>query len=121
MEIAPNGVFSVVPPLPPPQRGGSGWGLDGGEVALATGVEPPSQPFPSGEGLLESEFAPVPVRQRDDRWTAERQRGFLECLAATGSVTVAARSVAMSRESAYVLRRRVDARGFAQAWDAARA
>lgn len=34
---------------------------------------------------------------------------------------MAARSVGMSRESAYALRRRVDARGFAQAWDAARA
>ena len=96
MEIAPNGVFSVVPPVGggvlPPRRGGSGRGLDGGGVALATGVEPPSQPVPSGEGLLESEFAPVPVRQRDDGWTAERQRAFLECLAATGSVTVAARA-----------------------------
>jgi hypothetical protein len=125
MEIAPNGVFSVVPPVGggvlPPRRGGSGRGLDGGGVALALGVEPPPQPLPAGEGLLCSKFATVPVRPRDDGWSAERQRAFLECLAATGSVTVAARSVGMSRESAYALRRRADARGFAQAWDAARA
>ncbi|MCC6927090.1 hypothetical protein [Novosphingobium sp.] len=63
----------------------------------------------------------VPLRQRDDGWTAQRQRDFLEALAACGSVSKAALNVGMSRESAYALRRRADARGFAQAWDAARA
>lgn len=62
----------------------------------------------------------VPTRPRDDGWTPARQRGFLEALANCGSVSAAARSVGMSRESAYALRRRADARGFAQAWDAAR-
>ncbi len=63
----------------------------------------------------------VPVRPRDDGWTAQRQREFLEALAACGSVCKAAKAVGMSRESAYALRRRTDARGFAQGWDAARA
>ena len=63
----------------------------------------------------------APTRHRDDGWTAERQRAFLERLAECGSVSDAARSVGMSRESAYALRRRSDARGFVQAWDAARA
>lgn len=62
----------------------------------------------------------APTRHRDDGWTPERQRGFLEALASSGSVSAAARSVGMSRETAYELRRRADARGFAQAWDAAR-
>ena len=60
------------------------------------------------------------LRPRDDGWTPARQRAFLEALASCGSVATAARRVGMSRESAYALRRRSDARGFAQAWDAAR-
>ncbi|MFC0588155.1 hypothetical protein ACFFF7_01880 [Novosphingobium aquiterrae] len=62
----------------------------------------------------------VPTRQRSDGWTPQRQRDFLEALAGSGSVAAAARAVGMSREAAYALRRRADARGFAQAWDAAR-
>ena len=111
MKIAPNGVFSVVPPV---GGGGDGLGSEMGRVPLHHPADGP--PPPLGE-----EFAHVPVRPRDDGWTSQRQRDFLERLAATGSVTVAARSVALSRESAYALRRRADARGFAQAWDAARA
>lgn len=41
-------------------------------------------------------------------------------MASCGSVAGAARSVGMTREGAYALRRRADARGFAQAWEAAR-
>ena len=66
------------------------------------------------------DFSPVPTRPRDDGWTPSRQRAFLEALASCGSVSAAARSIGMSRESAYALRRRADARGFVQAWDAAR-
>ena len=62
----------------------------------------------------------APTRHRADGWTPERQRGFLEALASSGSVSAAARAVGMSRETAYAQRRRADARGFAQAWDAAR-
>ena len=66
------------------------------------------------------DFTPVPTRQRDDGWSPARQRAFLEALASCGSVSAAARVVGLSRESAYALRRRADARGFGQAWDAAR-
>ena len=64
-------------------------------------------------------FAPVPVRARRDGWDAERQGRFIGYLAETGSVAQAAARVGRSRESAYRLRRRADAAGFAAAWDAA--
>ena len=71
------------------------------------------------------ETTPTPalasLRHRDDGWTTQRQRDFLEALASCGSVAGACGRVGMSRESAYALRRRVEGRGFAQAWDAARA
>ncbi|MEH6756876.1 MAG: hypothetical protein V7676_05140 [Parasphingorhabdus sp.] len=44
---------------------------------------------------------------------------FLEALARTGNVRAAALYAGLSRESAYKLRRRADARAFARAWDAA--
>jgi hypothetical protein len=56
---------------------------------------------------------------RRDGWTSEKQRKFLETLAECGHVEKAARSVGMSRESAYRLRRRDSGRSFALAWDAA--
>lgn len=64
-------------------------------------------------------FHPVPVRPRGDGWTAERQAQFIGMLAQTGSVVAAAQAVGMGRESAYRLRRRPGAAGFAAAWDAA--
>lgn len=64
-------------------------------------------------------FTPVPLRARADGWTPERQRAFLDALAATRSVDAAARATGMSRASAYRLRGRPDARAFAAAWDAA--
>ncbi len=64
-------------------------------------------------------FVPVPVRARRDGWDAERQGRFIGWLAQTGSVSEAAARVGRSRESAYRLRRRADAAGFAAAWDAA--
>ena len=64
-------------------------------------------------------FEPVPVRRRHDGWTIERQIAFIEKLADCGSVSAAARHVGMSRESARKLRRRLGARTFREAWDAA--
>ena len=64
-------------------------------------------------------FVPVPVRARRDGWDAVRQGRFIGWLAQTGSVSEAAARVGRSRESAYRLRRRADAAGFAAAWDAA--
>ena len=56
-------------------------------------------------------------RIRRDGWTAERQLTFLCELTRTRSVTRAARSVGMSRESAYRLRSRRESALFAAAWD----
>ena len=64
-------------------------------------------------------FHPVPVTPRYDGWTPERQAAFIGSLAQTRSVIAAARAVGMGRESAYRLRRRAGAAGFAAAWDAA--
>ena len=72
----------------------------------------PREPLPA--------FAPVP-RQcvRHDGWTPERQRGFIEALADTGSVKAAAHRVNMTPEGAYLLRRHPQAEEFRTAWEAA--
>lgn len=64
-------------------------------------------------------FDPVPVRARHDGWTPERQRRFIEALAATACVEDSARAVGMSATSAYNLNARPDAVAFRAAWDAA--
>ena len=64
-------------------------------------------------------FLPVGVRYRYDGWTPDKQLEFIERLADCGCVEEAARSVGMSRNSAYALRRRSDAQAFRLAWDAA--
>lgn len=63
-------------------------------------------------------FHPVLLRSREDGWTVVRQCEFLAQLYLTGSVARAARNVGMSRASAYRLRERAGAEGFAHAWDA---
>jgi len=65
------------------------------------------------------DFLPVPMRGRADGWTPARQGDFIGFLAETGSVAEAARRVGLSKESAYRLRRRRGAEGFARAWEAA--
>jgi len=66
------------------------------------------------------DFAPVPRRSpRHDGWTVERQRAFIEALADTGCVAVAARMVNMSKDGAYQLRRQPGAQSFRAAWEAA--
>lgn len=66
-------------------------------------------------------FDPVPcARRRRDGWTPDRQRAFILALAQLGLVGAAARSVGMSRKSAYALLKRAGPEsGFARAWDAA--
>lgn len=66
------------------------------------------------------DFTPVPRQyNRYDGWTPERQRGFIEALADTGSVKAAAHAVNMTPEGAYLLRRHPEAGGFRKAWEAA--
>ncbi|MEO6387052.1 MAG: hypothetical protein ABIT16_12375 [Croceibacterium sp.] len=64
-------------------------------------------------------FHPVPVGPRKDGWTPTRQAEFVGRLAETRSVEAACRAVGMAKESAYRLRQRAGAAGFAAAWDAA--
>lgn len=65
-------------------------------------------------------FTAVPRHyNRHDGWTEERQRGFIEALAETGSVKAAAHAVNMTPESAYQLRRHAQAAEFRRAWEAA--
>jgi len=65
------------------------------------------------------DFVPVPLRARRDGWTPVRQGEFVGWLAQSGSVAQAAVFVGCSRASAYALRRREGAQGFAAAWDVA--
>jgi len=65
------------------------------------------------------DFDPVPVRARKDGWTPERQREFIRLLHVTRNIGKAARTVGMSRRSAYRLRDKPGAESFAAAWDAA--
>jgi hypothetical protein len=55
--------------------------------------------------------------RRSGEWSSAKAVTFIVTLAATQSVTLAARKVGMSRKSAYALRSRDPA--FAAAWDAA--
>lgn len=57
--------------------------------------------------------------ERRDGWTTSRQAAFLRALASTHSVKQAARSVGMSRQSAYRLRARLREQPFDLAWEAA--
>lgn len=71
-------------------------------------------PVPAGEL---PDFTPVPRRnKRHDGWTPERQRGFIEALADTGSVHAACKAVDMSQPGAYELRRQPGAESFREAW-----
>jgi hypothetical protein len=74
---------------------------------------------PAPRGTL-PDFAPVPrQRERFDGWTPQRQRGFIEALAETGSVKRAAHAVNMTPEGAYLLRRHPQGHEFRSAWEAA--
>ncbi|HST36960.1 MAG TPA: hypothetical protein VLK25_10080 [Allosphingosinicella sp.] len=68
-------------------------------------------------------FDPIPsVSNRHDGWTPERQRGFIYTLSRIGMVSAAARTVGMSRKSAYALLKRAGAEsGFARVWRDAQA
>jgi len=86
-------------------------------TAPAPGSEPEGPDDPSRDPALD--FLPVGVRYRYDGWTPDKQVRFIERLADCGCVEEAVRSVGMSRNSAYALRRRDDAQAFRLAWDAA--
>ena len=68
----------------------------------------------------EYRWVPVRRRPRSDGWTEEKQRRFIEVLADTGRVALAAKAVGLSRQAAYELKRSGDGSAFSRAWDAAR-
>ena len=75
-------------------------------------------PRPAGHAI--PDFTPVPrKRKRHDGWTPERQRGFIDALARTGSVEHAAKAVNMTTVGAYQLRLAPGAESFREAWTAA--
>lgn len=62
-------------------------------------------------------FVAVPVRARHDGWNADHQRRFILKLSRGHLVDEAARALGHSRQSAYALRRHLDGRSFARAWN----
>jgi hypothetical protein len=77
-------------------------------------LSPESEPAPCAPAPL----PPVQVR-KGDRWNRPKMTEFLRQLAATHSVSAAAKAVGMSRESAYRLRNRLKGQPFDVAWEAA--
>jgi hypothetical protein len=64
-------------------------------------------------------FRPVPLRRRNDGWSAELQWRFIEMLANGATPGEAAGRLGKNRQNAYALRRRPGAESFAAAWDSA--
>lgn len=62
-------------------------------------------------------FESAPTRNRLAGWTADRQRTFIDMLSLTGSIGEATAAAGVSSRSAYRLRNRAGAHGFAQAWE----
>lgn len=82
--------------------------------------EPPLTP-PRGE-QDEDPLAFTPATgftERHNGWTERRPRDFIKALSIMGVVSRAAKAVGMTKQSAYVLRRRPEAQSWARAWDAA--
>lgn len=77
----------------------------------AQSAAPPSDAPPSD--------APEAAAAEGPRWTPAKMAAFLRQLSATHSVSAAAKSVGMSRQSAYKLRSRMKGKPFDVAWDAA--
>jgi hypothetical protein len=61
----------------------------------------------------------IPVARRGPHWDPQKMADFLRMLAASHSVSEAARSVGMSRQSAYRLRSRLKGTPFDIAWETA--
>ena len=80
-------------------------------------LAPPEQPAPpASPPEPATDAAPAP---RHDGWTPERQRRFLETLAAFGTVSRACEETGLSREAAYGFRHRNAGAAFALGWEAA--
>ena len=93
------------------------------EAMAQAGEAPVRSPPPGAEPPPGSETPPPPPPPvhvaRGDRWNKYKMAEFLRQLAATHSVTAAARAVGMSRRSAYKLRTRLKGQPFDIAWETA--
>jgi hypothetical protein len=104
----------------PPEAGASSEAEPTEPHSLATSDPTNGAPPPNGYDPADYRWVPVRRVPRTDGWTEEKMRRFIETLADTGQVSLAAKAVGMSRESAYKLRRSPHGAAFARAWDAAR-
>ena len=89
--------------------------------AMARADEAPQRPAPPPPAPKPGDAAPRPpvhVR-KGDRWNKPKMAEFLRQLAATHSVSAAARAVGMHRRSAYKLRARLKGQPFDIAWETA--
>ena len=80
---------------------------------------PPADPVPADAASATATAPAAHPKERHDGWSLDRQVGFLRALSATHSVTEAARSVGMARQSAYRLRSRLKGHAFDLAWEVA--
>jgi hypothetical protein len=62
---------------------------------------------------------PAEAPARQDGWTPERQRAFIEAIAEGHTVSDACRSVGMTKQSAYAFKKRAAGAAFALGWSAA--
>jgi len=91
--------------------------LDGAPSTAIAEVLPPLDE--RQDTAAASDCAPLGPPQAEQRWSRAKQVAFLQHLAASHSVSAAARSVGMSRQSAYRLRARLKGQPFDLAWAAA--
>ncbi len=103
-------------PAPPPDQAAA---LPENQHALVAAADADPN-TPPDYNPADYRWVPVRRRPRYDGWTEEKQRRFIEVLADTGIVALAAKEVGMTRETAYRLRRSPHGAAFARAWDAAR-
>lgn len=105
---------------PRPDAGGAMVPLPPAPPMVEAADEPErGPPYLYGFSAEEFDWVPVHRRRRRDGWTVEKQRRFIQTLADTCSVEIAAREVRMSVTSCYRLRRSPEGASFAQAWHAA--
>lgn len=97
---------------PLPQAGG-----ESEEAAAESPLPPP--PASAGAGIGEGGGPDKPPATPHNQWTREKMVTFLRELAATQSVSAAARAVGMSRTAAYNLRNRLQGQPFALGWEVA--
>jgi hypothetical protein len=110
-EAAARPPFALTPTRPPEDCDGDD--ADGDDEADADW-----DAYGEDEGDESPATPPVHVDPAD-RWTKHKMAAFLRALAAQQSVAAAARSVGMSRQSAYRLRNRLKGEPFDIAWEAA--